>query len=429
MTLLKDMAAAQLKELLFESRAEYDFIKNKGVKLDLSRGKPDGVQLSLSDKMLDEVTSSSSFKCSDGTDARNYGCLEGIPEARALVADVFGVKKENVIMGGNSSLNLMYDSLMRAMVFGVGGSEPLAVQATRGKLKFICPVPGYDRHFAITEQLGFEMINVPLGEDGPDMDKIEELVKDPAVKGVWCVPKYSNPTGCVYSDEVVRRFASLKPAAKDFRIYWDNAYAVHFIYLERHRQILNIIDECQKAGNPDMVYEFCSTSKITYAGGGISAVIASEANIREIKGRMTYQTIGHDKVNQLRHVKFLKDAAGVYDIMKKQAECVRPKFEAVLSVLDEGLGGLGIADYTRPAGGYFISFNSLPGCAKKIVALCKEGGVKLTGAGATFPYGIDPDDKNIRIAPSYASIEDILLAARLFCICVKIVSIEKLLGK
>lgn len=429
MTCLKDMNREQLKTLLDECEAEYAALKSRNLKLDLSRGKPDADQLSLSDEMLDEVNSSSDFVGEDGVDVRNYGALEGISEARIFIADIMGVKKENVIVGGNSSLNLMYDSLMRAMVFGVAGGEPFSVQMTKKKLKFICLVPGYDRHFAITEQLGFELVSVPLNDDGPDMDRIEELVKDDTVKGVWCVPKYSNPTGAVYSDEVVRRFARLKPAAKDFRIYWDNAYAVHFIYPEKHCKILNIIDECDKAGNPDMVYEFCSTSKITYAGGGIAAVIASVNNIKEIKSRMTYQTISFDKVNQLRHVKFLKDLNGVMELMKKQAEKVRPKFEAVLSVLDGELSGLGIAEYTRPVGGYFISFDALPGTAKNIVAMCKEGGVKLTGAGATFPYGKDPEDKNIRLAPSYATVEDIRTAAKLFTICVKIVSIKKLLSE
>jgi len=429
MTSFKDLDKAKLSELLFEYEAEYEFMKKKNLKLDLSRGKPDFDQLSLSDKMLDEVNSSSDFLTSDGIDVRNYGAMDGITEARSLVADIMGVKKENVIVGGNSSLNLMYDSLMRSMVFGVAGGEPFSLQMAKNKLKFICLVPGYDRHFAITEQLGFELISVPLGEDGPDMAKIEELVKDETVKGVWCVPKYSNPTGAVYSDETVRRFARLKPAAKDFRIYWDNAYAVHFIYPEKHREILNIISECEKAGNPDMVYEFFSTSKITYAGGGIAAVIASENNLKEIKSRMTYQTIGNDKVNQLRHVRFLKSADGVMELMKKQAEKVRPKFEAVLSTLDEELVGLGIAEYTRPVGGYFISFNALPGTAKEIVKMCKECGVKLTGAGATFPYGRDPEDKNIRLAPSYATVEDIRVAAKLFSVCVKIVSIKKLLDK
>lgn len=423
------MDKEQLKKLLSECEAEYAALKSKNLKLDLSRGKPDADQLSLSDGMLGEVTPSSSFVGEDGVDVRNYGALEGISEARALIADIMGVKKENVIIGGNSSLNLMYDSLMRAMVFGVAGGEPFSLQMAKNKLKFICLVPGYDRHFAVTEQFGFELVSVPLGQDGPDMDTIAELVKDETVKGVWCVPKYSNPTGAVYSDDVVRRFASLKPAAKDFRIYWDNAYAVHFIYPEKHREILNIIDEAEKAGNPDIVYEFCSTSKITYAGGGIAAVIASENNIKEIKSRMTYQTIGFDKVNQLRHVRFLKDLNGVMELMKKQAEKVRPKFEAVLSTLDGELKGLGIAEYTRPVGGYFISFDSLPGTAKEIVKMCKEGGVKLTGAGATFPYGKDPEDKNIRIAPSYAAVEDIRTAAKLFAICVKIVSIKKLLGE
>lgn len=427
--MIKNLALSDketLRALLADYERRFEEIQSKHLKLDLSRGKPDANQLDLSTGMFEILKENSDFTSESGLDCRNYGALDGIPEAKKMMADLLDVKPENVLVGGNSSLNLMYDALTRSMLFGVGGNPPFCRQK---KLKFLCPSPGYDRHFAITQELGFELIPVKMTESGPDMDAIEELVKDEAVKGVWCVPKYSNPTGCVYSDETVKRFAALKPAAKDFRIYWDNAYCVHFIYPERRRELLNILDECEKAGNPDMVYEFTSTSKITFSGAGVSAIASSVANIEEIKKHMAYQTIGFDKINQLRHARYFKDKNGIIAHMEKQAELLRPKFETVLTTMDEAFDGEEICSYTRPDGGYFISFDSLHGCAKKIVAKCKEGGVTLTGAGATFPYGIDPDDCNIRIAPTFASLEDIATAVRLFCICVHIVSIQKLLEK
>ncbi len=427
--MIKNLALSDketLRALLADYERRFEEIQSKHLKLDLSRGKPDANQLDLSTGMFEILKENSDFTSESGLDCRNYGALDGIPEAKKMMADLLDVKPENVLVGGNSSLNLMYDALTRSMLFGVGGNPPFCRQKN---LKFLCPSPGYDRHFAITQELGFELIPVKMTESGPDMDAIEELVKDEAVKGVWCVPKYSNPTGCVYSDETVKRFAALKPAAKDFRIYWDNAYCVHFIYPERRRELLNILDECEKAGNPDMVYEFTSTSKITFSGAGVSAIASSVANIEEIKKHMAYQTIGFDKINQLRHARYFKDKNGIMAHMEKQAELLRPKFETVLTTMDEAFDGEEICSYTRPDGGYFISFDSLHGCAKKIVAKCKEGGVTLTGAGATFPYGIDPDDCNIRIAPTFASLEDIATAVRLFCICVHIVSIQKLLEK
>lgn len=343
------------------------------------------------------------------------------------MADVMGTNYENVIVYGNSSLNIMYDTISRLMLEGTGGNTPWC---KLDKVKFLCPVPGYDRHFAITQHFGIEMITVPMNEDGPDMDTVERLVaSDDSIKGIWCVPKFSNPGGCVYSDEVVRRMAVLKPAAKDFRIMWDNAYALHYLYEDNQPQILDIISECEKAGNPDMVYEFASTSKISFAGAGIAALAASKANIAEVKKALTIQTIGYDKLNQLRHVRYYKNKDGIMKHMMKQAEVLRPKFEAVEEVLDRELSGLGIGTWTKPLGGYFISFNAMPGCAKAIVAKCKEAGMVLTGAGATYPYGQDPSDSNIRIAPSFPTVSDMRKAAELFALCVKLVSVEKLLSE
>ena len=330
-----------------------------------------------------------------------------------------------MIIFGNSSLNVMYDTVARAMTHGVMGSTPWC---KLDKVKFLCPVPGYDRHFAITEHFGIEMINIPMTSEGPDMDLVEELVNnDPAVKGIWCVPKYSNPQGITYSDETVFRFANLKPAAEDFRIFWDNAYCVHHLYEDKQDYLLEILMECKKAGNPDMVYKFSSTSKISFPGSGIAAMAASDANLKDIRNMMKVQTIGHDKVNQLRHVRFFKDIHGIVEHMKKHADILRPKFETVLEVLDKELGGLEIGSWIAPRGGYFISFDALDGCAKAIVAKAKEAGVVLTGAGATFPYGKDPHDSNIRIAPSYPTPEELEMAADIFVLSVKLVSIDKIL--
>ena len=417
----------ELRELESSLTEEYAKAQQMGLKLDMSRGKPSPAQLDIAMGILDAVNSSSDIKSEDGVDCRNYGGLDGIPEARHLMADVMDVSYENVIVYGNSSLNSMYDTISRLMLEGTGGNTPWC---KLDKVKFLCPVPGYDRHFAITQHFGIDMITVPMNEDGPDMDTVERLVSsDDSIKGIWCVPKFSNPGGCVYSDEVVRRMAALRPAAKDFRIMWDNAYALHYLYEDNQPQILDIISECEKAGNPDMVYEFASTSKISFAGAGIAALAASKANIAEVKKALTIQTIGYDKLNQLRHVRYYKNKDGIMKHMMKQAEVLRPKFEAVEEVLDRELSGLGIGTWTKPLGGYFISFNAMPGCAKAIVAKCKEAGMVLTGAGATYPYGQDPSDSNIRIAPSFPTVSDMRKAAELFALCVKLVSVEKLLSE
>ena len=420
-----EMSKEELLALNEELETKYQEAKALNLALDMSRGKPASAQLDLSMPMMSILDESSVLKTETGMDCRNYGILDGIPEAKQLMADMVGAKPENVIVYGNSSLNIMYDTIARSMIHGVCGNTPWC---KLDKVKFLCPVPGYDRHFAITESFGIEMINIPMTEDGPDMDLVEKYVnEDETVKGIWCVPKYSNPQGISYSDETVRRFAGLKPAAKDFRIFWDNAYCVHHIYTDKKDDVLNILEECVKAGNPDMVYQFASTSKVTFPGSGIAALSASEANLADVKKHMTLQTIGHDKINQLRHVKFLKDAAGIEAHMQKQADVIRPKFEAVLNVLETELGGLGIAQWTNPNGGYFISFETLEGCAKEVVGKCKEAGVVMTGAGATFPYGKDPKDSNIRIAPTLPTPEELAKAADLFVLCVKLVSVKKLL--
>lgn len=420
-----EMSKEELVSLKAELEQKYQEAKALNLALDMSRGKPAAVQLDISMPMMSILDENSVLKAENGMDCRNYGVLDGIPEAKQLMAEMMGVKAENVIVYGNSSLNIMYDTVVRSMVHGVCGNTPWS---KLDKVKFLCPVPGYDRHFAITESFGIEMINIPMSEEGPDMDLVEQYVNnDETVKGIWCVPKYSNPQGVSYSDETVRRLAALKPAAKDFRLFWDNAYCVHHIYDDKQDEILNILDECTKAGNPDMVYQFSSTSKVTFPGSGIAAMSTSEANIADIKKKMTVQTIGHDKINQLRHVKFLKNGAGIKAHMKKQADVIRPKFEAVLTVLERELGGLGIANWTNPNGGYFVSFETLDGCAKSVVGKCKEAGVVMTGAGATFPYGKDPKDSNIRIAPTLPTPEELAQAADLFVLCVKLVSVDKLL--
>lgn len=420
-----DMSKEELLTLKESLNKEYAEAKAKGLALDMSRGKPSAKQLDVSLGLLDTINSSSDIKALDGTDCRNYGVLDGIPEAKKLMADMMGTTPDHVIVYGNASLNIMYDQISRAYTHGILGNTPWC---KLDKVKFLCPVPGYDRHFAITERFGIEMINIPMSESGPDMGMVEEYVsKDASVKGIWCVPKYSNPQGYTYSEETVKRMAALKPAAEDFRIFWDNAYVIHDLYDDNKDEIADIISECEKAGNPDMVFEFASTSKVSFPGSGIAALATSANNIADIKKQLTIQTIGHDKLNQLRHVRFFKDINGLKEHMRKHAEFMRPKFEAVESVLEEELGGLGIGSWTEPKGGYFISFEAMDGCAKAIVAKCKEAGVKLTGAGATFPYGKDPKDSNIRIAPSFPTPEEMKQAADLFVLCVKLVSVEKLL--
>lgn len=423
----RELSKEELLALKEELTKKYEDVKAKGLSLDMSRGKPGVDQLELSMPMLNLVNENSDMKCESGVDCRNYGVLEGIPEAKRLMSEMIGTDPEHVIVFGNSSLNVMFDTIARCMLRGVLGSTPWS---KLDHVKFLCPSPGYDRHFKVTESFGIEMIVVPMLPTGPDMDMVEELVsKDESIKGIWCVPQYSNPQGYTYSDETVRRFANLKPAASDFRIFWDNAYCVHHLYDDNQDHLLDILSECEKAGNPDMVFEFASTSKVTFPGSGVSVLASSKANLDDIRKYITVQTIGHDKINQLRHVRFLKDAQGIKEHMRKHAALIRPKFEAVLSTLERELGGLEIGQWTTPKGGYFISFDSMEGCAKAIVAKTKEAGVVMTGAGATFPYGKDPKDSNIRIAPTLPSAEDLAMAAEVFVLSVKLVSVEKLLGE
>ena len=426
MATYSEMNKEDLQKELEVLKEEYAKICDADINLDMSRGKPGADQLKLSVKMLDILDADSDVKASNGIDCRNYGLLDGIPEAKKMMAGIMQTDPENIIIYGNSSLNVMYDTVSRSVTHGVMGSTPWC---KLDKVKWLCPVPGYDRHFAITEFFGVEMINIPMNEDGPDMDMVEKLVsEDDAIKGIWCVPKYSNPTGISYSDEVVRRMANLKPAAKDFRIYWDNAYAIHHLYNGEQDEILEIMEECRKAGNPDMVFEFASTSKVTFPGSGIAAIAASKDNLDFIKKQMTIQTIGYDKLNQLRHVRFFKNVEGVKAHMEKHAEKLRPKFATVLDVLEKELKPTGVGSWTKPNGGYFISLDVMEGCAKKVVSMCKDAGVVLTGAGAPFPYGKDPEDKNIRIAPSFPTPEELLEASKILVICTKITAIEKLLG-
>ena len=427
MTAYKDLSKDELKALKKELTRKFEEVKAKGLKLDMSRGKPSTEQLNLSMGMMDVLTSSSDLVCEEGVDCRNYGVLDGIREAKQLLADMMEVPKDNIVIFGNSSLNVMYDTVARSMIHGVMGSTPWC---KLDKVKFLCPVPGYDRHFAITEHFGIEMINVPMTPTGTDMDMIEKLVSsDPAIKGIWCVPKYSNPQGITYSDETVHRFAKLNPAAEDFRIYWDNAYGIHHLYEDKQDYLIEILMECKKEGHPDMVYKFSSTSKISFPGSGIAAIAASDANLAEIREQMKIQTIGHDKLNQLRHARYFKNIHGMVEHMKKHAASMRPKFDTVLASLEKELGGLEIGSWLAPRGGYFISFDSLDGCAKAIVAKAKEAGLIMTNAGATYPYGKDPHDRNIRIAPSYPTLDEIKRAMEVFTLSVKLVSVEKLLAQ
>ena len=424
----QNLSKEQLLALKSELEASYEEKKALNLQLDMSRGKPSPSQLDVSLGLMDALNSNSVLKSEDGTDCRNYGVLDGIPEAKKLMADMMGTTADHIIIFGNASLTIMYDSISRSYTHGVLGSTPWC---KLDKVKFLCPVPGYDRHFAITERFGIEMINVPMTQDGPDMDMVEELVaNDDSIKGIWCVPKYSNPQGYCYSDETVRRFANLKPAAKDFRIYWDNAYVIHHLYEDNQVEIPDIISECEKAGNPNLVYEFASTSKVSFPGSGIAAMAASAENLADVKKQMTIQTIGYDKLNQLRHVAYFKNIDGLKAHMKKHADAMRPKFEAVLKVLDEELTGAEIGSWVKPLGGYFISFDAMEGCAKKIVAKCKEAGVTLTNAGATFPYGKDPKDSNIRIAPSFPTPEEMAVATDLFvCTLCKTCQCGKIVGE
>ena len=421
----KEMTKEELQEIRKEVAAKYDELKAKGLKLDMSRGKPNTEQLDISMGMIDTLTDYN-LVGEQGVDCRNYGVLDGIIEAKRLLSAMIECPVDNIIIYGNSSLNVMYDTVARSMTHGVMGSTPWA---KLDKVKFLCPVPGYDRHFAITEFFGIEMINIPMTEDGPDMDMVEDLVsKDEAIKGIWCVPKYSNPMGITYSDETVRRFANLKPAAEDFRIYWDNAYCIHDL-TDTPDTLLNLYDECLKNGNEDLPIMFCSTSKITFPGSGVSALAASKNNLDVLKSRYKFQTIGYDKLNMLRHIRFFNNYEGVVAHMQKHKAILAPKFELVISKLTKELGDKNIASWHNPNGGYFVSVNVLNGCAKKVVALCKEAGINLTGAGATYPYGIDPNDSNIRIAPSFPPLDELAKALDIFCLCTKIAAIEKLLDK
>lgn len=425
-TAYEELPKEELLELKSSLEAQFEEVKAQNLNLDMSRGKPSTEQLNLSMGMMDVLTSQSDLKCTEGVDCRNYGVLDGIAEAKQLLADMMEVPKDNIVIFGNSSLNVMFDTVARSMTHGVMGSTPWC---KLDKVKFLCPVPGYDRHFAITEYFGIEMINVPMTPEGPDMDMVEELVSsDPAIKGIWCVPKYSNPQGITYSDVTVHRFAKLKPAAEDFRIYWDNAYGIHHLYEDKQDYLIEILMECKKEGNPDMVYKFSSTSKISFPGSGIAAIAASDANLADIRKQMKIQTIGHDKLNQLRHARYFKNIHGMVEHMKKHADIMRPKFDIVLNTLEKEIGGLGIGSWMAPRGGYFISFDSMDGCAKAIVAKAKEAGLIMTPAGATFPYGKDPHDSNIRIAPSYPTVEELKLATEIFVLSVKLVSIDKLLA-
>ena len=418
------LTRTQLEEEYARLSAIYAGMKAKGLSLDLSRGKPSAEQLALCEDMLSAVTDGSNARSESGMDCRNYGELCGIPEARAFFSSYTGIPVENIIVGGNSSLNLMYDALTRCMLFGTVGS-PRPWCREEG-LKFLCPAPGYDRHFAITEQLGFTLIPVTMTAEGPDMDEVEALVADPAVKGIWCVPKYSNPTGITYSESTVRRLATMKTAAPDFRIFWDNAYAVH-AFGEEDDTLADIFALAAEAGNADRVLYFTSTSKITYPGGGISMLAASEANLKEIRRVMTAQTIGHDKLNQLRHVRVFSEEGSLHRRMLSHGRIIGRKFSLLLSTLSRDLTGLGIAEWTTPRGGYFSSLDVMDGCATRVFTLCAEAGVALTKVGATFPYGHDPRDRNLRLAPTFARDEDLLAAADVLTVAVRMAAIEKLL--
>lgn len=424
--MLSELSCEKLKSFYSCELKRLEDYRAKGLKLDMSRGKPGPEQLDLSNEMLTHCLDGDHIS-ENGVDCRNYGVLDGIYEAKRLFMPMIGVGRYEIIIGGNSSLQLMYDTIARAMLLGVKGSPKPWSMCKR--VKWLCPAPGYDRHFAICEAFGIEMITVPMRSDGPDMDMVERLVsEDEDIKGIWCVPMYANPTGAVYSDEVVRRFAALKPKAPDFRIFWDNAYCVHHLTEERVT-ILNILEECKKTGSQDMPLIFASTSKISFPGGGISAIGASEENIEFMKQQMSFQIIGYDKLNQLRHARFFKDFDGILRQMDKHRAILKPKFDLVISALEGELRPLGIGDWSNPKGGYFVSYNGPRGTAKRIVSLCADAGVKLTSAGAAFPYGIDPEDSNIRIAPTFPSLEELDAAMKVFCTAARVAACEALLNK
>ena len=416
-----EMTRTELESLHEELVKAYEDYKAQGLSLDMSRGKPAAAQLDLSNDLFEALDD---YHTESGLDARNYGVLDGIPEAKKLFSELLGIPADQIIVGGSSSLNLMYDEIVRLVLFGTHGEKPWKDV----KVKWLCPSPGYDRHFGVTEAMGFELIPVPMTSEGPDMDVVEKLVaEDDTIKGIWCVPLHANPTGVCYSDETVDRLAAMKTAAKDFRIFWDNAYGVHHVYEEV--ELKDIFKACRDAGHEDRPMYFFSTSKITFPGAGIAIMASSPANVEEIKKHMGVQTIGFDKLNQLRHVKYFKNAEGVRAHMKKLGEAIRPKFDMVLKTLSAELGGTGLATWLSPKGGYFVALDTLPGCAKRTVALAKDAGVKMTGAGATWPYKNDPQDTNIRIAPTYPTLEELDQAIHLFCLCVKLAGVEKLLAE
>lgn len=425
MSSLKHLKREELQQREISLRRQYHHFQAQNLALDMSRGKPGVQQLDLSLEMLECVNPRDGYTAQSGFDARNYGVLDGLPEVKALFGDILGVAPEQVIVGGNSSLNMMFDYIATCYAKGVCGHTPWCRQGT---VKFLCPVPGYDRHFAVTEFFGIEMIPVKMTPYGPKMEEIEELVKDPAVKGMWCVPMYSNPDGITYSDDTVRRIAALQPAAEDFRIIWDNAYCLHHLE-EEGDTLLNIYPELVQNGNEDRVVMFTSTSKISFPGSGVAALAASPANVADVKRRMTIQTIGHDKLNMLRHVRFFKNLEGIKRHMKLHAAVLRPRFRVVLDTLESRLANLDIAHWHQPRGGYFVSVNVMEGCAKRTVELLREAGVVMTPAGATYPYGNDPKDSNIRIAPSFPAVEELSVAMELFCLCTELACVEKLLAE
>ena len=426
MSAYQDMSREELRQSFDQASKEFEQLKGLGLKLNMARGKPGKQQLDMVSEGLFGVFQKPEDFVDGGVDCRNYGELSGLPGARRLFAEILGCKPEQVFVGGNASLQLMYDSISKAVTHGLLHSQR-PWKEEKG-LKWLCPAPGYDRHFKVVESFGFELVTIPMTPDGPDMDAVEKAIQDPAVKGMWNVPKYSNPQGYLYSDETIRRLASMKPAAPDFMLMWDNAYCIHEFDCD-FVEFPDIIDLCAQYGNGDMVYEFASTSKVTFPGAGVGVMASSEANIAYFTKLINIQTIGYDKINQLRHVLFLKDRAHTLELMKQHAAILAPKFHAVLDALDQEIAPLGIADYKRPVGGYFISVDTMPGCAKRTLALCKEAGVTMTGAGATFPYGKDPQDSNIRIAPSLPPVEELKQAMEVLCVCLKLAALEKLLAE